>query len=256
MTATNPISEILALQMRDVTAPSSHDASANIAAGVNWSVARGDFWVIAGPQRAGKTDFLMMAAGLSAPAAGEYHALNVRMPVFDDEWLPERLRMGLVFEGGKLFQHMTVAENVALPLCFHGNFPFAEAWPRVERMLTWLGLEKVAANLPPTLSRDLQARTGLGRALMLKPELLFLDNPLSRLDAHGLTWWREFLGALNRGNEVTGGRSLTLVATAEAFRPWRKHARQFAALRAGHFTVIGDEAALERSEDPEIRELF
>jgi ABC-type transporter Mla maintaining outer membrane lipid asymmetry ATPase subunit MlaF len=160
--------------------------------------------------------------------------------------LLERLRIGLVFEGGKLFPHLTVAENVALPLCFHGDLSFAEAWPRVARMLHWLDLDSVAENLPPALSRDLQARAGLARALMHKPDLLFLDNPLSRLDARGLVWWRDFLGALNRGHDATGGRPLTLIVTAEDFRLWRGHARQFALLQSQRFTVIGDEAALDR----------
>jgi ABC-type transporter Mla maintaining outer membrane lipid asymmetry ATPase subunit MlaF len=89
---------------------------------------------------------------------------------------------------------------------------------------------------------------------MLRPDLLFLDNPLARLDARGLAWWREFLVALNRGHEATGGRALTLVVTAENFRRWREHARQFALLHAQRFTVIGDAAALAKAEEPHLRD--
>jgi len=242
--------------MRDVSAPTQHDSTASVAAGVNWSVARGDFWVVAGPQRGGKTDFLMMAAGLSAPMRGEYSALDVPMPVFEDSRQEERRRIGLVFEGGRLFQHMTVAENVALPLCFHEDLPLAEARPRVGQMLQWLELDSVAENFAPTISRDLQARAGLARALMLRPELLFLDNPLSRLDVRGVAWWREFLSALNRGHEATDGQPVTLIVSAEDFRAWRHRARQFASLRAGRFTVIGDEVTLERCGEANIRELI
>ena len=254
MSAGQPVEKPVALQMREVSAPALHDPAARVAAGVNWTVATGDFWVVAGPQRGGKTDFLMMAAGLSAPLAGQYHALSEPMPVFEDARLATRLRIGLVFEGGKLFQHLSVAENVALPWCFHQNLPLAEAWPRVAQLLSWLGLEDVADQLPAALSRDKQARAGLGRALILQPELLFLDNPLSRLDARGLAWWREFLGALNRGHEATGGRPLTLVVTAEDFRLWRGNARQFALLQSERFTVIGDEAALAGSAGGAMRE--
>ena len=252
--AAHPAAEKIALQMRAVSVPSLHDPTACVAADVNWSVARGDFWVVAGPQRGGKTDFLMMAAGLSAPLQGEYEALDEPMPVFEDSRLKERLRVGLVFEGGKLFQHLTVAENVALPLCYHENISFADAWPRVGQMLEWLELDSWAENFSPTLSWDLHARTGLARALMVKPELLFLDNPLARLDARGAAWWREFLGALNRGHEMTDGRPITLIVSAEDFRPWRNCARQFASLRAGRFTVIGDTAALDRGADGEMGE--
>jgi len=207
------------MQMREVSVPSQHDAAACVASGVNWSVAAGDFWVVAGPQRGGKTDFLMMAAGLSAPLRGEYDALGERMPLFEDSRLEERLRLGLVFEGGKLFQHLTVAGNVALPLCYHENISFADAWPRVSQMLEWLELDSVAENYPSSLSRDFHARTGLARALMLRPGLLFLDNPLSRVDAGGMAWWREFLGALNRGHIMTDERPLTLIVSAENFAP-------------------------------------
>jgi len=252
--APQPLRQTIALQMREVSAPALHSAAARVATGVNWTVAQGDFWVVAGPQRGGKTDFLMMAAGLSAPLAGDYHALGEPMPVFEDTRLATRLRIGLVFEGGKLFQHLNVAENVALPLCFHKNLPLTEAWPQVAQMLNWLELEDVADHLPTSLARDKQSRTGLARALILQPELLFLDNPLSRLDARGLAWWRDFLSALNRGHEATAGRPVTLVVTAEDFRLWRGLARQFALLQAERFTVIGDEAALERGAGGTMRE--
>lgn len=241
-----PPPESPALEMRGVAVPIQRQPDAAVVTGVNWTVARGDFWVVAGPQRSGKTDFLMMAAGLSAPLAGTYTALGEPMPVFEDARLQARLRIGLVFEGGKLFQHQTVAENVALPLCFHEDLALAEAWPRVAQMLEWLELDGVAGQLPEALSRDLRARAGLARALMLQPELLFLDNPLARLEAAGLGWWREFLAALNRGNAATAGRPVTLVVAAEDFEPWRGLARQRAELRAGKFTVISDESAWHR----------
>jgi ABC-type transporter Mla maintaining outer membrane lipid asymmetry ATPase subunit MlaF len=236
-----------ALAMRGVTVPALSHPGASVAIAVDWTVARGEFWVIAGPQRAGKTDFLMFAAGLSAPLAGEYRVGNERMPVFEEARLAERLRVGLVFEGGKLFPHLTVAENVALPVQYHEDLEFAAVWPRVAPLLEWLGLEEVAASFPATLSRDLQSRAGLARALMHQPELLCLDNPLARLDARGLAWWRDFLGALNRGHPAAGGRPVTLVVTTDNLRLWRGTARRFASLGAQRFTVIGDEAALERA---------
>jgi ABC-type transporter Mla maintaining outer membrane lipid asymmetry ATPase subunit MlaF len=143
---------------------------------------------------------------------------------------------------------------VALPLCFHENLSFTDAWPQVAQMLQWLELDPVATSFPPALSRDMQARAGLARALMLRPEVLFLDNPLSRLDARGIAWWRDFLGALNRGHEATGGRPVTLIVTAEDFHPWRSHARQFALLQSRSFKVIGDEAALAREAGGAMKE--
>src|SRR5258706_5565987 len=108
-----------AIEMRGVGARAFRDPGVVVAEDVNWTVQAGEFWVIAGPQRGGKTDFLMMTAGLNAPEGGTYRMFDSEMPIFDDARLRERLRLGFVFDGGKLFDHLTLIENVALPISFH-----------------------------------------------------------------------------------------------------------------------------------------
>ena len=95
---------------------------------VNWSVAPGEFWVVAGQQHSGKSDLLMLTAGLMSPARGQLPACSAaRRETFGEAKLAERLRVGFVFAGGQLFNQLTLAENVALPLRYHNNLPPDEA---------------------------------------------------------------------------------------------------------------------------------
>ena len=107
--------------MEGVSAGSLRDPTATVAEEVNWTVQAGDYWVVAGLQGSGKSDFLMMTGGLMAPLCGRYRFFGENMPIFEDARLPTRLRLGLVFDGGQLFHHLTVARNVALPLSYHQN---------------------------------------------------------------------------------------------------------------------------------------
>ncbi len=172
-----PPSGVPAIEMRNVGVSAMHDPHSVVVDDVNWTVARGEYWVVAGLQGSGKSDFLMTAAGLASPARGEYRLFGEEMPIFEDARLPERLRLGLVFEGGQLFHHLTVWENIALPLRYHQNLSKAEAAPEVQKFLEAMGLEPWADSTPGSIARNWQKRVGFARALILQPEVLLLDSP-------------------------------------------------------------------------------
>ncbi len=228
------------LELRGAAAESSREAGVITVRDVDWSAAAGDFWVISGLHGSGKSDLLMAAGGLTAAAAGACFFQGHKLPLVEDEQLAERLRLGFVFEGGQLFSQLTVAENLALPLRYHHNLSAAEADARVRRMLSATELAPWAATTPGGLTRAWRKRAGLARALMLQPEVLLLDDPLAGLDARHRQWWLNFLGDLARGGELSGGRPLTLVATADDVRPWRNVARQFAVLQDQRLVVLGN----------------
>jgi putative ABC transport system ATP-binding protein len=243
------------VEMRGVAVTSIRDLNAVAVEEVDWTVAAGDFWVIGGLHGSGKSDLLMLAGGMAVPARGAYFFHGREMPIFGDEHLAERLRVGYVFEGGQLFNHLTVAENVALPLRYHKNLADAEADTRVRRMLELTGLPPWADSTPGAITRNWRKRAGLARALILQPDVLLLDNPLGGLDSRHRNWWVNFLGELSHGCELTEGKPVTLVVTADDFRPWRNCARQFAVLKNKRLVVLGNWEQVEAAGDELVREL-
>lgn len=244
------------IEMRGVTVGTLRDPEMTVATDVNWTVAPGEFWVLGGLQGSGKSDFLMMAAGLMPPRAGEYRLFGEPMPIFEESRLAHRLRLGLVFDGGQLLNHLTVFENVALPLRYHQNRTRADVEDEVRAILSAMELLPWAASTPGAMPRPWRKRAGLARALMLRPEVLLLDGPLSGADARHAHWWLAILGELAHGHALLDGQPLTLVATAEDLRLWRSRANQFAVLGNQHFTVLGDFAQVERSPDPAVHVLL
>ena len=245
-----------ALQMRGVAVGSAREAGVAVVAEVDWTVMAGEFWVVGAPQLSGKSDFLMMAGGLTAPIRGEYFFLGERMPIFEEARLGHRLKLGLVFDGGRLISQLTVAENIALPLRYHGNPAPAEAESRVTELLELTGLTPWAHHTSGELGRSWQQRVGLARALGLQPEVLLLDSPLTGLDLRHMIWWLDFLDQLSRGHSFLAGRPVTLVATADDLRPWRRHANRVAYLAARRLRVLGDWRAAEDCEEAVVRELL
>jgi ABC-type transporter Mla maintaining outer membrane lipid asymmetry ATPase subunit MlaF len=234
-----------AIEMIGVAASAIRDPDTTVAEGINWTVQAGDYWVVAGLHGSGKSDFLMMTGGLIAPRQGRYRFFGEEMPIFESARLRERLRLGLVFDGGQLFNQLTVAENVMLPLRYHHDLSQTEAAGAVRELLECTELTPWVESTPSTLGRGWQTRAGLARALALKPEVLLVDNPLAGQDPQHVHWWLGFLDQLSKGHSLTCGRPVTLVITTADVRPWKGHARQFALLKNHGFAVLGDWARLE-----------
>jgi len=244
------------LAFRGATVPLAREPEVPALEGVNWSVQPGEFWVIAGLHASGKTDLLQCAAGLTTPLAGEGRLFGRALPLYGDADTPTRLRLGLVFDGGNLLDHLSLAGNVALPLRYHQNLTEDEAAPRVTPLLAALGLDATANRAPDAVSRNWRRRTGLARALVIQPELLLLDNPLTGLDARQAAWWLATLGRLAHGDAALTSRPLTLVITAENFRPWRGLATRFALVHERQFTDLGAWSVVAQSPHPVVRELL
>jgi len=244
------------IDMRGVTIGALRDSSIIVAEDVNWRVEPGEFWVLAGLHGAGKSDLLMLTGGVMAPVRGSYDFLGEGMPIFSEERLAHRLKLGLVFDGGCLFNQLTVAENIALPLRYHRNLSETQAEAGVATLMELMELSHCAHTLPGALGRHWQRRAALARALVLKPELLLLDAPLSGLDQREQNWWFGFLDQLSRGHPYYENRPVTIVVATANLRSWRGQAQRFALLDNRRFTAIGDWTALEHSNDPLVRELL
>jgi phospholipid/cholesterol/gamma-HCH transport system ATP-binding protein len=245
-----------ALDMRELTISALKHPGQIVARDVTWTVQRGEFWVVGAPQHSGKSDFLAAAGGILAPVSGEYAFLGEAMPIFDEARMAHRLKLGLVFDGGQLLGSLTIAENIALPLQYHSGKSAAEITARVEELMHAMELTPWANISPVRVARSWQQRAGLARALALSPEVLLLDSPLTGLDVRHTFWWQQILRELQRGHALLAGRPLTLVATADDLRPWRRLAGQVACLSGRRLVVVGDWAAVEVCEDPLLRELL
>lgn len=239
MNSAPPTSDQPVILMEDVTAGSMRDPDLTVAEGVSWSVAPGDYWVVAGLQGTGKSDFLLMMGGLMGARKGSYRLFGEPMPIFDDARLPTSLRLGLAFDGGQLLAQLTVRENVALPLRYHHNLSAAQAHDAVAEALEEMELSPWADTTPGNLSRNWRKRVGLARALMLKPQLLLVDDPIAGMDLPHVQWWLGFLDELARGRKWPGNGPLTLVVTTSDLRPWKGRARQFALLHDKTFRILG-----------------
>jgi ABC-type transporter Mla maintaining outer membrane lipid asymmetry ATPase subunit MlaF len=225
---------------------------------VNWTINLGDYWVVGGLPGTGKTDLLATAAGLQRPATGTHLVFGRDLYRLDEsEQLRERLRVGLVFQnGGRLFSHQTIVENLALPICYHRDCTLEEARPRAQEILKLTELSGMERRRPHRLTRNLHQRVALARALMLEPEVLLLDNPLLGIDARQAFWWLDFLPRLAAGVPELLHRKMTLVVTTDDFRPWLAQGNRFALVNAKQWSIIGGREELERSSDPAVRDVL
>ena len=139
----------------------------------------GAFVTLLGPSGCGKTTTLRMIAGLLDPSEGEILIGDRRV---NDVPIHKR-NLGLVFQNYALFPHKTVGENVAFGLRYRG-VPKAEIASRVADALDLVQLPKVGARYPKELSGGQQQRIALARAIVIQPDVLLLDEPLSALDAN------------------------------------------------------------------------
>ncbi len=253
-TPANP--KIPVLEMRGVTVVSLKNPDVIVAEGVNWTVKAGEFWVVGSPQHSGKTDFLMAVGGLSSPASGGYDFLGERMPIFEESRMAHRLKLGFVFDGGQLLGQLTVSENIALPLRYHGHLSVDEIELRVRSLLEITELVPWANSTPANVGRSWRQRVGLARALALQPEVLLLDSPLTGLDGRHTAWWLGFLDQLSRGHGIVGGKPVTLVVTADDLRPWRRYTGRVACLSNRRLIVLGDWRAAEDSKENVVQELL
>ena len=138
----------------------------------------GEFLVLLGPSGCGKTTTLRLIAGFIEANSG-----RIRFGDRDMTHVPPyRRNTGLVFQGYALFPHLSVFENVAFGLRMRKLDPAAVA-RRVEDALRLVRLEELGGRLPRQLSGGQQQRVALARALVIRPDILLLDEPLSNLDA-------------------------------------------------------------------------
>jgi iron(III) transport system ATP-binding protein len=145
--------------------------------GVRLQVPSGKVVALLGPSGCGKTTLLRCIAGLERPDAGEVRLAGRRLCAAGEFVPPERRRIGMVFQDGALFPHLSVAGNVA-----YGLRREQRQGGRVEEALALVDLAGFGERAPASLSGGQQQRVALARALVTQPTALLLDEPFSNLD--------------------------------------------------------------------------
>jgi spermidine/putrescine ABC transporter ATP-binding subunit len=165
---------------------------------VNLDIEPGEFFALLGPSGCGKTTLLRMLAGLEVPSEGHVYIDGQDM----GDIPPNRRAVNMVFQSYAVFPHMTVADNVAYGLKIDG-VPEPERKKRVQEALELVQLGHLAARMPDQLSGGQRQRVALSRALVKKPKVLLLDEPLSALDAKLREAMRFELSQLQRKVGIT-----------------------------------------------------
>jgi iron(III) transport system ATP-binding protein len=147
-------------------------------------VAPGELVALLGPSGCGKTTTLRLVAGFLEPEAGEIRVGDRLLSSPTGVVPPEQRKMAMIFQSYALWPHMTVAQNVAYGLRFGRRLDRAERDRRVREILRAVQLAGFEARYPGELSGGQQQRVAVARALVVEPEILLLDEPLSNLDAN------------------------------------------------------------------------
>jgi len=170
--------------------------------GLNLEVYDKEFVTLLGPSGCGKTTTLRILAGFLKPDRGEIYVDGRLLSSPQTVVPPEKRRMGMVFQNYAIWPHMTVFENVAFGLRL-ARVSRAEIQRRVDEALRLVGLLGLDKRYPGQLSGGQQQRVALARSLVVEPEILLLDEPLSNLDAKLRDRMRVELKELQRRTGIT-----------------------------------------------------
>jgi phospholipid/cholesterol/gamma-HCH transport system ATP-binding protein len=150
---------------------------------INFSVHRGEIFVIIGRSGCGKTTLLKHMIGLYSPISGDILINSISISHSSGEEKKKIMRsFGVLYQSGALFNSYTIGENVALPLEEFTDFSSAKIAEIVKEKLRLVGLEGAENLMPHQCSGGMKKRAGLARAMALDPEILFFDEPSAGLD--------------------------------------------------------------------------
>ncbi|HHV92930.1 MAG TPA: ABC transporter ATP-binding protein [Firmicutes bacterium] len=200
---------------------------------VNLEIEDGELLALLGPSGCGKTTTLLMLAGIYRPTKGEIYFDNV---VINDV-PPKDRNVGLVFQSYALYPHMTVYDNIAFPLRLR-RVDKNEIDRRVREVARLAQIEDLFARRPSQLSGGQQQRVALCRALVRKPALLLLDEPLSNLDARLRIETRTEIKRLQRELGIT-----TILVTHDQVEAMTM-AERVAVMRNGRIEQLSTSAGL------------
>ncbi len=158
----------------------------------------GEFFTLLGPSGCGKTTLLRMIAGFNTIEGGDFYFGDKRI----NDINPEKRNIGMVFQNYAIFPHLTVKKNVQFGLT-NRNYSKEEMEKEAEEFMKLMHIHEYADRMPDRLSGGQQQRVALARALVVKPEVLLMDEPLSNLDAKLRVEMRSVIKQIQREVGIT-----------------------------------------------------
>lgn len=224
----------------------------DVLAGVWLEVDRGETLVVMGGSGQGKSTILKIILGLLEPDSGRVFVHGVDVVHANDEVLEEiRRDIGMVFQGGALFDSLTVGENLGFRLREEGELGEEEILHLVEEKLSFVNLEPKVANLMPAeLSGGMRKRVALARAIIGSPKIVLYDEPTTGLDPITAATINDLINKLRDQENVA-----SIVVTHDIDSALAVGNR-FAMLRDGVIVFEGDPEAVRTTDDSYVREFI
>ncbi len=219
--------------------------------GVSLDVPRGVCTAVMGGSGTGKSVLIKHIVGLMAPDKGAVWVHKQRVDRLKEAELDKlRLRVGFLFQGGALFDSMTVAENLDFILSRHSALGASARAERVQEALEWVNLGNKSGDFPAALSGGQRKRIALARSIILKPDILLCDEPTTGLDPVSVRVVSELLVRLR---DALG---ITIVSITHDLLCAEITADRTCFLHQGRVVEEGTLAMLKASSHPELRNFF
>jgi len=219
--------------------------------GVDLDVPLGECLVIIGRSGTGKSVLLKHVVGLMNPDEGAVHVNGVDVAgLRENELLELRRGMGMLFQGGALFDSMTVGENVGLPLREHTSMPEPQIEIVVSEKLSLVGLEGTETMRPSNLSGGMKKRAALARSLVLNPKIMLYDEPTTGLDPITSDLINRLIRRLQKRLVMTS------IAVTHDMRSAYHIADRIAMLHEGRIHAVGTPDEIQQTQDPAVRQFI
>ena len=222
-----------------------------VLSGVSFDLGPGTTKVVLGGSGSGKTTILRLILGLLKPDSGRIVVDGTEVPLLDEEQMRAvRLKIGMVFQEGALFDSLTVGENVGYRLFEERALDEDEIEGRVREMLGFVGLEPFYKRMPSELSGGQRRRVAVARALVARPQIMLYDEPTTGLDPITATILTDLIAKVRDLDGVTS------IIVTHQLRDAFNVARTFVLRRDGAYvtSMVEDMATLEGTEFLMLRE--
>jgi phospholipid/cholesterol/gamma-HCH transport system ATP-binding protein len=216
--------------------------------GLDLHIESGETLVLLGPSGCGKSVTLKILLGLLRPDQGSVRVDGEELvEMTEDQLIPIRQKMGMVFQGGALFDSLTVGENVGFRLFEEGQLEEKEIKQIVLQKLHYVGLEEAFDMMPSDLSGGMKKRVAIARAISSDPSIMLYDEPTTGLDPITARSINELILRLHQGG-------VTSIVVTHELKSAFKVAERICMIRKGVIVFDGVVDNLKRSEDPWIKE--